>query len=792
MAIKKKKIKAAASSSGFSIVSNFNNGYRNREDITNLPPGILIKGSQNVLTDVTGRVGITKGYSLDGAASVVLAPILSSFDWEMHTGETRHLRAGFLTSANNDGKLQFRYVSSNDTVTYKDLLTGLGSTNFNFTDYWDNADFQSRLLFVNGQQGIYEWSGGVATLVSATNASGVISELNPTPTAGGSGYKINDVLTITTGGTGATAKVTALTAQGIATFTITSGGSGYMNGNVITVTNNRRGAVFGTLTVTSVDGGGAILTATLTTAGQYYTVGSTYLTTGGAGSGAVITINTVTNGNIESVALITAGSGYTTGAGKVTTTTGLGTGATLNITTVVTGAITISGDRTVGESGFYTTDGALNINGNIYEYSGITGNSFIGIDPSAASEAVGSIIFQVPIFTKNSSLTDFPDDFSDDLISNLKNQIYVGSLQNNEVYVSQVNNYKDYSFASPRAVGEGAILTLDGSPVAFIPQEEQMYISAGKDQWYLTEFVLSSDLAKEDLSVNRLKTTTQQATQSQALTSKIANNVVFVSNEPIISSLGRVDNVVLTPQISDISYPIINDMVDYDFDDGSIFYWRNYALVAIPKNSVVRIYNMTNKQKDENGNKIEYWEAPLAIAISRFSIIDGELYGHSYLTSESYKLFDGFSFNGHPIDARAVFSYMNSGDASDSKSFDEFFVEGYIGSNGTLNTGLNYELDGFSGASVIPLQGTDTQVVQIPASTSSLGKKSLGKNPLGGESVVGSDMPPKFRVIFTFPRTPYYEFSPSFSSVEKDFNWSILRFGPQAKLTSEGNNSIKK
>jgi len=50
----------------FSLISAFPYGYRNREDITNLPPGVLIKGSQNVLTDVTGRVGITKGYVLDG------------------------------------------------------------------------------------------------------------------------------------------------------------------------------------------------------------------------------------------------------------------------------------------------------------------------------------------------------------------------------------------------------------------------------------------------------------------------------------------------------------------------------------------------------------------------------------------------------------------------------------------------------------------------------------------------------------------------------------------------------
>lgn len=50
----------------FSLTANFNLGYRNREDKTKLPAGVLIDGSQNVLTDVFNRVGITKGYVRDG------------------------------------------------------------------------------------------------------------------------------------------------------------------------------------------------------------------------------------------------------------------------------------------------------------------------------------------------------------------------------------------------------------------------------------------------------------------------------------------------------------------------------------------------------------------------------------------------------------------------------------------------------------------------------------------------------------------------------------------------------
>lgn len=60
---------ASAKVREFSLTDNFTLGYRNREDKTKLPPGVLIKGSQNVLTSVNNTVGITKGYTLDGQSA---------------------------------------------------------------------------------------------------------------------------------------------------------------------------------------------------------------------------------------------------------------------------------------------------------------------------------------------------------------------------------------------------------------------------------------------------------------------------------------------------------------------------------------------------------------------------------------------------------------------------------------------------------------------------------------------------------------------------------------------------
>lgn len=599
--------------------------YRNREDKTVLPPNTLITGSQNVLTNTSGRVGTRKGYTLDGAADTSISSILSSFDWGMHIGVTRNLRAGFLTSALNDGKLQFRYVNSAGAVTWTNILTGLTSTSFNFTDYWDTTNSESLLLMVNGASSITEWSGGVTTFASATSNT--------------------------------------ITTQGTNTFA--------QNG--------------------------------------FYTTGT------------------------HSVWIAGVAYGYTGGSGTLTLT-------------------------------------------------GVTP------DPTVGAYAAGTVIVQKPETTLNSALSgsSVPSTLTNDLISNLRNQIYLASLKSNSVYISKVNNYKDFSFTTPtRVVGEGARVDMDGPAVSLIPQQDRMYFSAGKDQWYETKFTFSADLTKEAFEISRLKTTSQQGAQSQGLTSKLSNNVVFLSNEPIIRTLGLVASIYVTPQLSDLSNPIVNDINSSTFTNGQIIFHKNFLYVSAPVSSRVFIFNMTDP-------KHHYWEAPQILPIGRFSIINGDLYGHSYNSSESYKLFTGYNDNGTFIESKATFAYNSHKIRPNSKGFTKFFIEGYITSNTTLYRDLNFDLDGCQTSLTDSIVGTDSRIVCIGTDDNSLGKFSLGKQPLGGNlnQVSNPILGPKFRVIKTTVRVPYYEYSPTFRSNGLDQQWELLAFGPAWADTSEGSNSI--
>ena len=151
--------------------------YHAREDATLLQPNNLIAPSRNVINSTSNRLQLVKGYTLDGTASTVIdSGILSNTDFITTAGYTRNMRAGFLTNAGNDGKLQYRYVDANGTVSWKDLKTGLTTVklcfDINFFDAYNTnhttGENKKLLLWVDGSNFIYEWNGAVTTFASAT------------------------------------------------------------------------------------------------------------------------------------------------------------------------------------------------------------------------------------------------------------------------------------------------------------------------------------------------------------------------------------------------------------------------------------------------------------------------------------------------------------------------------------------------------------------------------------------------------------------------------------------------
>ena len=787
----------------YNIVEKFLKGYRNREDITTLPPSVLVQGSQNVLTNVSQRIGIRKGYTLDGQRDTSRNPITAWYDWHRHIGTTAHLRAGG-DFAGGAGKLQFRYVASagdkwagntftQGQVYWIDLVTGFSESSFNFADFWDdNTEKKDFLLFVNNTPRIWEWSGGVTTLKSTSYADGSISSyIGPGAVAtvtggGGGGYALGDSLALQNSGDGnLTLSVSTTNPGGVITLlTVANAGNGYAIGN--------SGLIMGN-SVLGSEADAAVATL-VTNPGTGYQVGDTVTVVGGNNNAQFKVLSVTAAGGISSMRMLNPGTGYT--AIVCSFTGGHGTGAQISISAVSKGYIETNGTTSWAQLGFYTNNTRqVNINGHLYSYTAGEGTTFImGLDADPTAEPVNSVIFQQVRYTLNANMKGIPNSLNNNLIAQLSgDRIFIGGSDFQMVFASKVANYKDYSFSTPRKVGEGCQFPLSGVPTAFIPQENTLYISSGKSNWYQVQFTLSSDLANEIVSAQQLKTTGQQAAQSQALTTKIKNYVAFISYEPIVNLLGIDPNILQEPRMSDIGNSIVNDINSYDFTGASIAYSPGtpsqpgqYIFLAVPKDSVVRIYNMTDSSS-------QYWEAPQVMPIAGFSIVDGEVYGHSSRSSNTYKLFDGYNDDGYAVKAVAAFAFNGLGEYTVRKSSNAEYVEGYITSNTTLNMNLIRDLNGLSPSYTGQISGSDKQIIPNPVDTASLGKNSLGKSPLGLNETFSTptSLPPKFRVIKTYNRVEYFEEQAVFWSEGIDQVWELLRFGTNASPSSNEPADIK-
>lgn len=453
------------------------------------------------------------------------------------------------------------------------------------------------------------------------------------------------------------------------------------------------------------------------------------------------------------------------------------------ISSTTSNTIVKTGTPTWAEARFNTTgtyDKKILINETEYTYTGgETTTTLTGVTPDPTGEADGSLVFQT-VTTHTDKPASDSTTFTNDIIGTLDNQVWVASTINRDVYISKQDDFLTYTFSSPRLPGEGALITLDAYPVGLAVQEKYMYVAAGNDQWYKVVFELANDLVNESLEVERLKTTAQEAAVSQGAISHIKNNIVYLSNEPTIDTLGKLE-AIDTPQTLALSDPIKTELEGYNTSNAHLKYYRNNLYIALPSESKVLIYNI------EQG----YWEAPQILPVRRLAIIEGDLYGHSNAVPETYKLFDGYNDNTNPIEAVAKFSYQNFGDRVNYKNFDEFYSEGYIKSNTDLTLVIDYDYQGFTSSQEFTIEGDDDDILFQSSKDGSIGKSSYGKEPFGSIIDAPSDLA-KFKQINTMVRQDFQEMQVTYKTNQVDGRWEVLAYAPSIYLSSNKIINIKK
>ena len=458
-------------------------------------------------------------------------------------------------------------------------------------------------------------------------------------------------------------------------------------------------------------------------------------------------------------------------------------GLIAEIDSTTSNTITKTGTEAWAEARALTTGNkTVLINGTEYTYTGgETTTTLTGVTPDPTGEADGSIVTQKVV-----TIADTPGSgLTNDIVDILNNQVYVGDFTYREVFISENDDITDFTgISTPRVPGEPAVFTLDNAPTAFVVQEDSMYISAGKNDWYRTTFDLqtSGTTFIENVTVKKLKNAPYQGAKEKDLVANIKNSVVFISWERTLEELGRVERIE-TPQSKPLSDPIKPDFNEYDFAGGDIRYWKNQVFITIPLSGILLIYDIANG----------WWQPPQNIPVSKLSVYDNKLIGHSRDVSESYELFpEGiYSDLGNPVNMQAVFSYRSFGEREVFKAFDEYYTEGLISGSTKLTLTLDYEYEGSEGKKSFEIRGDDPKITFGLNVGGGLGSLPLGQATLGSASEAPSEKK-KFRIVHGMRELPFYELRTTYSTTDTNAQFEIIAHGPQVRMSQNQNNAITK
>lgn len=133
-------------------------GFLDKRDVTQMPPGALIVGSQNVRINDADRVSVRRGSSIFGADSTDTTPITS-----MHTMKRRDAVNIMMRAYGT--VLEYFHP---DTETWENLNSGYtAAQKFGFADHNVNTDALDYVYFCNAVEPYSRWTGRFTQLNGA-------------------------------------------------------------------------------------------------------------------------------------------------------------------------------------------------------------------------------------------------------------------------------------------------------------------------------------------------------------------------------------------------------------------------------------------------------------------------------------------------------------------------------------------------------------------------------------------------------------------------------------------------
>lgn len=456
--------------------------------------------------------------------------------------------------------------------------------------------------------------------------------------------------------------------------------------------------------------------------------------------------------------------------------------------------VTKAGTDTWGGARFYTTRDMTMVcvrTGIEYTYSAGMNGLTLTVGDSTGLVA-GDILVQKLVTISSTPVANREND----TIFVFENQIVLGSDADELVYFSRNSDYDDFTFSTPRAPGEGGLLTLTDPAHAFAALGADLVMFCGRSDAFKALYTQSTinNAVAETLTAKKLDTGVDQAAQTQEVILPVGNGILYLTYEPALRFMQNPDNVSgLDPKA--YSNPIKPDFDAEDWTGACMNKWKNAVFLSSRVNSKLYILEFV---EDANGRTRRFWQPPQIGPFGALSIIDEWIHAHSNVVPETYKILDNDSFSDIsssddklPINAIARFAFNNFGRRDVLKNHDEYMNEGEITpSTDDLLLDLHYEYGGTIQTVEKVIDGSNEDILLGTVAIASLGQNNLAQNTLGGVLTA----PPnarKFRAVFEMPKEDYHELQAEFSTNEVDRYWAILSHGPNAKLSARRATNIK-
>lgn len=467
-------------------------------------------------------------------------------------------------------------------------------------------------------------------------------------------------------------------------------------------------------------------------------------------------------------------------------------------------SITLDRDATL--AGFRSSGGTVIINGSTYTYGAISGDDLTGVAGDPSAEAVDSVVVEKPIETSSKPVANFTCDF----LKVINNQVWIGSYSSRLIYISEDDDYLDYTVPTPRAAGDPEILFLDNNARGIGSIDGEGYVTAGYSDWYRVRFqqITVSTTLTEQTIVDKLELSGKEAALGHEYISTNGAAIIYLSRSQELKALGVFTNQQKTKPVT-LSLEIKEELRNESFSpvqgimsDGEVRVVGSKIYLTSASGGTTYIHETREKLSESGEITAErFWNTPMIWGISRIAVINGVEHGHSAANPQTYQLWDTDQwYDDSPSDENMPYNcvmrmaYRNASEFQGNNRFtmlsvDMWGIEGYMPQGVNLKGRVYGNYQGSTDLLTVDINNIDPDELSLAKFytgflSPSMGDDSLGENPLGEgltEDELSQEQVPKFRRIKNLSALKdCFEYALELYTDEVNARWEILASGANA------------